>query len=177
MLSFQTSDNVSRYSFFQTSLDHEQQNHIISSNNNLAFYHSPFKTINVSTSNFTAPLYQYPRHHQDTHTTGPNQLNRSTYRYITTQQTYLYCRNKMKNKKIQYCRNKKKYKKNTTLSEQNEKQKILHCRNKMKNKKYHTVWPKWKTKNTTLPNKMKNKKYYTVGTKWKTKNTNFVPTV
>jgi hypothetical protein len=59
-------------------------------NNNLAFYHSPFKTINVSTSNFTAPLYSYPRHHQDTHTTGPNQLNRSTYRYITTQQTYIY---------------------------------------------------------------------------------------
>jgi hypothetical protein len=53
----------------------------------------------------------------------------------------------------------------------------------MKNKKYHTVWPKWKTKNTTLPeqnekqkilhcwNKMKNNKYYTVGTKEKQKNT------
>jgi hypothetical protein len=67
----------------------------------------------------------------------------------------------------------------------------------MKNKKYHTVWPIWKTKNTTLPeqnekqkilhrrNKMKNKKYYTVGTKWKKNTTlsgqsekhHFVPSV
>jgi hypothetical protein len=30
--------------------------------------------------------------------------------------------------------------KNTTLSEQNEKQKILHCRNKMKNKNTTLVW-------------------------------------
>jgi hypothetical protein len=47
----------------------------------------------------------------------------------------------MKNKKI------------TTLSEQNEKQKILYSLTKMKNN------------NNTCRNKMKNKKYYTVGTK------------
>jgi hypothetical protein len=43
--------------------------------------------------------------------------------------------------------------KNTTLSEENEQQKILHCRNKMKNKILH------------YRNKVKNKKYYAVGTK------------
>ena len=32
--------------------------------------------------------------------------------------------------------------KNTTLSEQNEKQKLLCCRNKMKNKKYYAVGTK-----------------------------------
>jgi hypothetical protein len=31
---------------------------------------------------------------------------------------------------------------NTTLSEQNEKQKILHCRNKMRTKKHYTVGKK-----------------------------------
>jgi hypothetical protein len=41
----------------------------------------------VSTSN----LYTlYPRHNQGTHTTGPNQLNRLIYRYINTEQTYIY---------------------------------------------------------------------------------------
>jgi hypothetical protein len=56
-------------------------------------------------------------------------------------QKILHCRNKMKNKKI------------TTLSEQNEKQKIPYSLTKMKNK------------NNTCRNKIKNKKYYTVGTK------------
>ena len=61
--------------------------------------------------------------------------------------------------------------KNTTLSEQNEKQKILHCRNKMNNKKYYTVATKWKKKYYTIETKWKTKKYYACGTKWKTKNT------
>ena len=53
--------------------------------------------------------------------------------------------------------------KNTTLSDQNEKQKILLCRNKMKNKKYYTVGTKWKTKNTTLSEQNEKQKYYIVG--------------
>ena len=44
----------------------------------------------MSTSNFTALLYSHPRHNQDTHTTGPNQLNRLIYRYINAEQIYIY---------------------------------------------------------------------------------------
>ena len=52
-------------------------------------------------------------------------------------QKILHCRNKMKNKNYYTVRTKWKTK-NTTLSDQNEKQ------------KFHTAGTKWKTKNTTL---------------------------
>jgi hypothetical protein len=89
-------------------------------------------------------------------------------------------------KKKYYTIGTKRKTKNTTLAEQNEKQKIPYCLNKWKtkiihvgtnwttkDKKYYTVGTKLKAKILHCQNKMnnKNKKYYSVRTKWKTKNT------
>ena len=74
----------------------------------------------------------------------PHYLNKMKNKNTTSSQqneqqkeTCMYCRNEMKNKKILHCRNKMKNKKITTLSEQNEKQKIPYSLTKMKNKIIH----------------------------------------